>query len=436
MSYSNLAQTSNCLTRGFKVVKRKVPTIVFIGVLVLSIIALDVTRQAQFKKEKGQIVLRVLYTSEKKGWINSVANAFPTWFSGRNPSYKVRLEFEVLGTRTSMLSILSGESKPIVWSPAASVWVPLFDWAWRKKFGDSIVDFSQVKSLVVSPIVIGTWQSYKNQNNFSSWNDLYTLANQDLQLAHTSAQESNSGFMAVLLEIAAATGKTPDLITLEDLQNATIQDWMRKVESRAVLYGTSTGFLAKQAVQLGPSAINVMILYENLIIETAKDGEAFAKWGDNLTAVYPEEGTLWSDHPFVILNASWVSQEEFFAAKEFETFLLDKEQQLQSIPFGFRPGNNSLLKDPSIISEMEGVFKPENGVQLNLSIPKFDVPTEGEVLDRIPDIWLKTRATTLEREENPEYWQLGFESWSVFPVMFVVLCITSYIYRRRRKHRW
>ena len=85
---------------------------------------------------------------------------------------------------------------------------------------------------------------------------------------------------------------------------------------------------------------------------------------------------------------------------------------------------------------MEGVFKPENGVQLNLSIPKFDVPTEGEVLDRIPDIWLKTRATTLEREENPEYWQLGFESWSVFPVMFVVLCITSYIYRRRRKHRW
>ncbi|MCG3255589.1 MAG: extracellular solute-binding protein, partial [Candidatus Heimdallarchaeota archaeon] len=231
----------------------------------------------------------------------------------------------------------------------------------------------------------------------------------------------------------AASGKQPDEITLEDLHNTTIQAWLEKVESKAVLYGTSTGFLAKQAVQLGPSAINVMILYENLIIETARDGEAFSKWGDNLVAVYPEEGTLWSDHPIAILNASWVTPEECFAAQEFEAFLLSKENQQKAIPFGFRPGNETLVNDPDIVSEMQNVFKPENGVSLNITIPRFDVPTDGEILDRIPDLWLKTRATTLERVTDSEYWQLGMNPYIYFSLIVSVLVALVIIRKRRRE---
>ncbi|MHA1219257.1 MAG: extracellular solute-binding protein [Candidatus Heimdallarchaeaceae archaeon] len=413
--------------------KRKVPTIVFVIILILSIIALDIVRQVQFGGSKDDIILSVLYTSEKKGWINSIAPDFPDWFAQRNPGLTVRLQFEIQGTRTSMLGILAGESKPTIWSPAATVWVPLLDWAWKRKFGTEILDFSQVKSLVASPIIIGTWQSFKEENNFTSWADLHDLADTELKLAHTSAQESNSGYMAVLLEITAASGKQPDEITLEDLQNTTIQAWLEKVESKAVLYGTSTGFLAKQAVQLGPSAINVMILYENLIIETAKDGEAFSKWGDNLVAVYPEEGTLWSDHPIAILNASWVTPEERFAAQEFEAFLLLKENQQKAIPFGFRPGNETLLNDTDIVSEMQNIFKPENGVSLNITIPRFDVPTDGEILDRIPDLWLKTRATTLERATDSEYWQLGMNPYIYFSLIFGVLVALVVIRKRRRE---
>ncbi|MFW9851607.1 MAG: substrate-binding domain-containing protein [Candidatus Thorarchaeota archaeon] len=421
------------LSRGLKLAKKKIPTIVFILILILSVVALDVVRQLQFGGKKGEIVLNVLYTSEKKGWINSIAPDFPEWFASRNPDKKVRLQFEVLGTRTSMLSILSGESKPAIWSPAASVWVPLFDWAWQKKFGNSIIDTDQVKSLVASPIILGSWQSYRDLNNFTSWADLYTLAEGDLRLAHTSAQESNSGYMAVLLEVTAASRKLPNQIEMVDLQNATIQEWLEKVESKAVLYGTSTGFLAKQAVQLGPSEINVMILYENLIIETAKDGEALAKWGDNLVAVYPEEGTLWSDHPIVNLNASWVSADEAYAAQEFETFLLSKERQLQAVPFGFRPGNENLVNDTDMIAEMQQIFRSENGVSLNITIPKFDVPTDAEVLDRIPDLWLKTRATTLEQAEDSEYWQVGIQAYILIPLMIGTLFVITAVLRRRRE---
>ena len=414
--------------------KRQASTFVFIAILVVSIIALDIVRQAQFRGDKDEIVLNVLYTSEKKGWINSIAPDFPDWFANRNPGMSVRLQFEVQGTRTSMLSILSGESKPAIWSPAASVWVPLFDWSWERKFGGQIFNESQVKSLVASPIILGTWESYRDENNFTKWADLYDLAKTELKLAHTSAQESNSGYMAVLLEITAASGKTPDQITMIDLQNSTIHEWMEKVESTAVLYGTSTGFLAKQAVQLGPSGINVMILYENLIIETAKDGEAFAKWGDNLVAVYPEEGTLWSDHPIVRLNASWVTPEQQFAAQEFETFLMSKEIQKQSIPFGFRPGNETIVNDTDIVEEMSSVFTADNGVTLEVNIPRFSVPTEGEVLDRIPDVWLKTRAIELVQDENAEYWQLGYESFILLPIVFGTLVILV-IFRKKRRER-
>ena len=413
--------------------KSKLPTIITVVLLISSLIALDIVRQAQFRGDKDEIVLKVLYTSEKKGWINSIAPDFPEWFAERNPGKTVRLQFEVQGTRTSMLSILSGESKPTIWSPAAAVWIPLFDWEWEKKFGGSVLDLNQIKSLVASPIVLGTWQSFREENNFTSLADLYDLAEDNLKLAHTSAQESNSGFMAVLLEITAASGKTPDNIELADLQNTTIQDWLEKVESKAVLYGTSTGFLAKQAVQLGPSAINVIILYENLIIETAKDGEAYAKWGDDLVAVYPEEGTLWSDHPIAILNASWVTPDEAFAASEFETFLLSKEVQKISIPFGFRPGNETIKDDPDVIAEMVKVFKPENGVQLNISVPRFNVPTDGEVLDRVPDLWLKTRATAIEKNEDAEYWQVGLEPVLLVPIMLTSLIILTVIFKRRRR---
>ncbi|MHA1346790.1 MAG: substrate-binding domain-containing protein [Candidatus Heimdallarchaeaceae archaeon] len=413
--------------------KSKLPTIITVVLLISSLVTLDIIRQAQFRGDKDEIVLKVLYTSEKKGWINSVAPNFPEWFAERNPGRSVRLQFEVQGTRTSMLSLLSGESKPTIWSPAAAVWIPLFDWAWEKKFGESILDLNQIKSLVASPIVLGTWQSFREENNFTALADLYDLADDNLKLAHTSAQESNSGYMAVLLEITGASGKTPDNIELADLQNTTIQDWLEKVESKAVLYGTSTGFLAKQAVQLGPSAINVIILYENLIIETARDGEAFAKWGDNIVAVYPEEGTLWSDHPLAILNASWITPDETFAASEFETYLLSKEIQKVSIPFGFRPGNETIKDDPDVITEMEKIFKPENGVQLNISIPRFNVPTDGEVLDRIPDLWLKTRATSLETNEDSEYWQAGLEPILLVPIMLTSLVILTAIYKRRRR---
>ena len=112
---------------------------------------------------------------------------------------------------------------------------------------------------------------------------------------------------------------------------------------------------------------------------------------------------------------------------------MSKEIQKQSIPFGFRPGNETIVNDTDIIDEMSSVFTVENGVSLEINIPRFTVPTDGEVLDRVPDVWLKTRAIELEQDEDAEYWQLGYESIVLIPIVFGTLIILILFRKKRRE---
>ena len=83
---------------------------------------------------------------------------------------------------------------------------------------------------------------------------------------------------------------------------------------------------------------------------------------------------------------------------------------------------------------MQQIFKSESGVSLNLTIPRFNSPTDGKLLDRIPDLWLKTRATTLERDEDAEYWQVGLELSTILQLTLGTLIILA-VFRKRRRVR-
>ncbi len=58
-----------------------------------------------------------------------------------------------------------------------------------------------------------------------------------------------------------------------------------------------------------------------------------------LVAIYPTEGTLFSDNPLIILDAPWVSPEQKQAAELFRDYVLRPENQQRVLEFGFRPGN-------------------------------------------------------------------------------------------------
>ena len=61
---------------------------------------------------------------------------------------------------------------------------------------------------------------------------------------------------------------------------------------------------------------------------------------DPLVAIYPEEGTLFSDSPFIVLDTEWVdADEQGRRGRLFEEFVQLPENQEQVLEFGFRPNN-------------------------------------------------------------------------------------------------
>src|SRR5262249_38138661 len=58
-----------------------------------------------------------------------------------------------------------------------------------------------------------------------------------------------------------------------------------------------------------------------------------------LVAIYPKEGTLFSDNPFYTVDAPWVSTKEKRAAAKFEDYVQQPANQKRVLRSGFRPAN-------------------------------------------------------------------------------------------------
>lgn len=358
-------------------------------VLILSLVT---SYHLFLRSPKKDIELLMVYGSEKRAWIEEVTPLFEERWTQNHPETSLRLDFTPLGSRESMLQIVRETVTPTVWSPASSLWIPLMNFLWNEQHPkDAEKGFILVENaspLVLSPIVIGTWSNFKHENNITGFVSLHELATQpdsELKYAHTDPQLSNSGFLSVVLEVSSALGKTPDQLTESDLTNKAMIKWLTELESHAVFYGTSTGFLAEKAVSEGPQALNAFVIYENLIIDSNLYSVDKDRWGEQLEAVYPVEGSIMNDHPYAILQGEWVSQEQKDAAEEFLAFLLSPEIQQKAMASGFRPANPEIPPDPSI-------FNPDNGVQMNIGVPIHDFRNvDAVVLWRIPDVWLITR---------------------------------------------
>jgi Ca-activated chloride channel family protein len=123
-------------------------------------------------------------------------------------------------------------------------------------------------------------------------------------------------------------------------------------------------------------------MYENLIV--AQESKRLAGESSQLpvVAIYPVEGTFWSNHPYIILNAPWVTEEQREAAQDFEDFLLDKPQQLQAIEYGFRPA------DPSI--PLTAPLDAQHGVDPGQPQTVLEVPS-AQVIVGIQELWKRAK---------------------------------------------
>src|SRR5262245_16939129 len=148
------------------------------------------------------------------------------------------------------------------------------------------------------------------------WADIHALAKDpkgwesvgaplwgEFRFAHTHPAFSNSGLISLLAQIYAATDKDRGL-TVDDLKDPKVAKYLEEIERSVVHYGHSTGFFGKKMAANGKQYLSAAVLYENMVIESYDQ-----KLRDPLVAIYPKEGTFWSDHPIGLVQRDWVTAE-------------------------------------------------------------------------------------------------------------------------------
>jgi len=204
-----------------------------------------------------------------------------------------------------------------------------------------------------------------------------------VKFGHTDPLKSNSGYMTILLMTYGYHNKANGLTGADILSDQGFQKWFLEVETSIGQFEHSTGPLMQKMISYGPSTYDFVAVYESTAIEQAEN--AVGRYGE-LRVYYPTP-LLWSDHPFCVLNADWVTPEQAEAAKLLVDYLTSPAiQQVALLKHGFRPVASSVaLEQPG---SPFGRYTA-NGFKADLSaLPEVQIPP-GNVLNILRDFWAR-----------------------------------------------
>ena len=295
--------------------------------------------------------LTFTYGSEKEEWIKEAVGAFNAEAHRVASGKTIRVEALPMGSGECIDEILAGTRQTHLVSPASGAYVAIGNARWRVKSGGrDLVD--KTENLLLSPVVIAMWRPMAEALGWGTkpvgWADILALARDPqgwarvghpewgpFKFGHTHPEFSNSGLISLLAETYAGAGKK-DNLTVADVGAPATVATVAGIEGGVVHYGSSTGFFGKKIIANGPGYLNAAVLYESMVIES---------YGANpppstpLVAIYPKEGTFWSDHPVGIVEREWVTPEHHEAARVLIDYLLAPARQQRALAYGFRPAS-------------------------------------------------------------------------------------------------
>jgi Ca-activated chloride channel family protein len=171
---------------------------------------------------------------------------------------------------------------------------------------------------MLSPVVLGLKASKAHELGWDTqdptWKEIAEAAKAGkFTFGMTNPASSNTGLTATI-GLAAALAKNPDALTEADLKNPQIQDFFKGQS----LTAGSSGWLA-EAYQRDESRVDGIINYESVLLSLNAGG----KLSQPLTLIYPKEGIITADYPFMLLNASKRADYDkliaYLRGKDFQT---------------------------------------------------------------------------------------------------------------------
>ena len=363
--------------------------------------------QAAGAQDPGDcVVVDMAVSSEKIDLMTDLAQEFNASDAARvgERCVFVRPQSKASGGAAALLSTDWDEAvegpRPVVWSPASSAWGAVVNQRLEEDGREPIV--GEARPFMQTPLVIAMPEPMADALGYPAepigWADILELARSEegwaafghpewgrFRLGKTNPNFSTSGLSALVAQNYAAVGTTRDL-TIEDLDRPAVQRFAEDVESAVVHYGDTTltfgnNWYRNDARGTALTYVSAVALEEVSLIQynrgnpdgVLQPGEVPEPPRDPLVAIYPEEGTLFSDNPYIVLDAEWVDDDERAAAALFEEFVQLPENQERVLEFGFRPGNIEVpIGDP--ITAANGVDPDQP--QTTLAVPEPPVLVE------------------------------------------------------------
>ncbi|MDH4119465.1 MAG: VWA domain-containing protein [Acidimicrobiia bacterium] len=297
--------------------------------------------------------------------------------------------------------------EPVLWSPASAAWGAVVNERLEATGRPAIAgDFERI---MLTPLVLAMPRPMAEALGWPEadigWADVLELSqNPDgwgavghpewgpFKFGKTNPNFSTSGLSATIAIYSAATGSTAPL-TLDSISSPDVVDFVRGVEAATVHYGDTTltflDNMLREDLRGRPLTYASAVAVEEVSViaynrgDPADTGEASTPPNVPLVAVYPKEGTLFSDNPAFILDADWVDDVDRAAAQQFVDFVVDDpDNQARVLEFGFRPGNPSVaIGEP--ITRANGLDPSQPETELQVPDPK--------VLASLIDSWEQNR---------------------------------------------
>ena len=286
--------------------------------------------------------------------------------------------------------------QPTIWSPAGGVWGAVANQRLADK-GQPPMAPRDAQSLMLTPLVIGMPKPMADALGYPAkpigFDDLITLAQDKagwggkghpewgpFKLGKTNPNFSTSGLNATTAQYYTAVKKTQGL-TSEDIARPDVAEFNRKIESAVVHYGDTTlTFLNNlyRADQRGTALtyVSAVAVEEKSNIDYNRGNpDGVLEQGEKprpprvpLVAVYPKDGTLFSDNPLYVLDAPWVTPRHRAGAEAFSRYLQEPDNQRQALGTGFRPANPAVALGDPIISA-NGVDPAQPATTLGIPEP-------------------------------------------------------------------
>lgn len=336
-----------------------------------------------------QIDLIFTYGSEKESWIKEVTDTFNLEKHKLSNGKVIQVTAIPMGSGEAMQELLEGKRQAHLCSPASAAFIKLANAEFFETTGNNLIGDTQ--PLVRSPVVIAMWRPMAEELGWGKrpigWAEIMNIADQPegwayynhpewgkFKFGHTHPKFSNSGLISLLAEVYAGSGKTKDL-TVADVNSSDVRHYVDSVEKSIVHYGSSTGFFGKKMFSQGPEFLSAAVLYENLVIESY---DPKYQLPFPIVAIYPKEGTFWSDHPVGIVEREWVTKEHRQAANVYINYLLARPQQQKAMAYGFRPADYNIpLTSP---------IDEEHGINPKEPVAQLEVPS-ASIIQEILTLW-------------------------------------------------